>query len=145
MATIISSQTEQENRYRKTKKILALVSRKVAPLFGHIDIVKEVDVSNFLDLQNTGKLEANDETGLVLRCNNGATKVLWEDIGFIFYNEDAFAAMIIKTHDLLEMGIDNRREHHEAIWQMVLRHCIGREDVKIDPHWQAFWEAHQQG
>lgn len=144
MATIISAQTKQRNRYRKTKKILALISGKVAPIFGHVDIVREVNVSNFLDLQNMGELEANDEMGLVLRCNNGATKILWGDIGFIFYNQDAYPAMIIKTHDLLEMGIDNRREHHEAIWQMVLRHCVGREGIKIDPYWQTYWEEHQQ-
>ena len=98
----------------------------------------------FLDIQNLAELEADDNIVLILRQKNGAVKILWKDIGFVFYDGNAFPAMIIKTHDLLEMGIDNRREHHEAIWQMVLRHCVGREGVKIDPHWQAYWEAYQQ-
>ena len=139
---LISRKVEQNRKLLGIKYHLKEVFASPRFIGGYLH--EKRSIKYFLDIQNLGELEANDETGLVLRCNNGATKVLWEDIGFIFYNEDAFAAMIIKTHDLLEMGIDNRREHHEAIWQMVLRHCIGREDVKIDPHWQAYWEVHRQ-
>ena len=105
-----------------------------------------------------------DEKGILTEEGNGVTWIRWEEVETIGYAEPkaffrAYEKKLFENGMLVQARwkegqvedycdfilIDNAREHHEAIWQMVLRHCIGREDVKIDPHWQAFWEAHQQG
>ena len=105
-----------------------------------------------------------DEKGILAEEGNGVTWIHWEEVETIGYAEPkaffrAYEKKLFENGMLVQARwkegqvedycdfilIDNAREYHEAIWQMVLRHCIGREDVKIDPHWQAFWEAHQQG
>ena len=98
----------------------------------------------FIDSQDARDIYLDDQFGFVMYTDNGAYKLLWQDIAFIQYDKQIRPFMLIKSKDLLEIGISDQREHHEAIWQMVLRHCVGRAGVKIDPHWQAYWEAYQQ-
>ena len=62
----------------------------------------------------------DDQSGFVMYMDNGAYKLFWQDIAFIQYDKQIRPFMLIKSKDLLEIGISNAREHHEAIWQMVL-------------------------
>ena len=111
----------------------------------------------------TRSVHLKGDAGIVAEGKNEATMILWEEVEAIKYVEGKkFYPMYLKkgfesgmlvqakwregqVEDFCDfILIDNAREHHEAIWQMVLRHCVGREGVKIDPYWQAYWEEHQQ-
>ena len=104
-----------------------------------------------------------DEKGILAEEGNGVTWIRWEEVESIGYAEPktffrAYEKKLFENGMLVQKKwregqiedycdfilIDNAREHHQAIWQMVLRHCVGRAGVKIDPHWQAYWEAYQQ-